>query len=767
MLIFVHYGQKMPDTMKYLRLLAAAPIAALLFFACRTAQVPVQTADAVVSYDGPVYLNPLAPLEERVEDALSRMTLEEKVAMTHAQSKFSSPGVPRLGIPEIWHSDGPHGIRAEVLWDEWYQAGWTNDSCTAFPALVNLAATWDRDLARLYGVSIGEEARYRRKDILLGPGINMGRTPLNGRTFEYMGEDPFLAGELAVPYVQGVQSQGVAACVKHFAVNNQETRRTQTNSIVDDRTLYEIYLPAFKKAVDAGAWAIMGSYNLYNGQYNCHNKRLLQDILKGEWGFDGVVISDWGGCRNDDEPVTNGLDIEMGTWTNGLQGAASNGYDNYHLAKPYLERLRDGRASEEDLNDKARRILRTIFRTGMSPEQHFGSFASPEHFAAARQIAAAGIVLLKNDGALPLQVPEGGKVLLVGENAYKMMTVGGGSSNLKTKHESIPLDAIREALTGQADVVWERGYVGDTTTVYNKVVTGQNLSESRSPEQLREDALAAAKEADVVIFIGGLNKSKGNDSESADRTDIVLPYGQDALIEALSNVAKQLIVVNISGSPVAMPWYDEVDAIVQAWYGGSEAGHALADVLTGAVNPSGKLPFTMPLALSDGPLKTERQFPGIQEEGVPYWQEYYDEGVFIGYRWYDTQQLPVQYPFGYGLSYTTFEITDAGIQEDGDHFTVTATLTNTGELPGAEVVQLYISDEEASVERPEKELKGFEKVSLDPGESCTVWFTIDRAALSFFDADAHGWVAEPGKFHALLGTSSRDIRADLPFELKN
>ncbi len=738
--------------MKKIYLLAAA----LSIFACGQQQ----------EKNVPLYLDPDAPIEARVEDALSRMTLEEKNAMTHAQSKFSSPGVPRLGIPELWHSDGPHGIRPEVLWDEWNQAGWTNDSCTAFPALVNLAATWDCELSRLYGECIGAEARYREKDILLGPGINMGRTPLNGRTFEYMGEDPYLASRLVVPYVQGVQSNGVAACVKHFAVNNQETNRTATNSVVDDRTLYEIYLPAFKAAVDGGAWAIMGSYNLYNGQFNCHNKKLLCDILKDEWGFDGVVISDWGGCRDDDEAVTNGLDIEMGTWTNGLRGAASDSYQNYHLARPYLERLRDGRASEEVLNDKARRILRTIFRTSMGKEQHFGSFTSPEHFAASRKIAAEGLVLLKNDGVLPLQVPQDGKILLVGENAYKMMTVGGGSSSLKAKYEVIPLDGIKEAFAGKAEVKWERGYVGDTQTSYNKVNTGQDLSESRSAIQLGQDAVAAAKEADCVIFIGGLNKSKYQDNEGTDRLDIGLPYCQDELIEALSEVAKQLVVVNISGSPVSMPWADKVNAIVQAWYGGSEFGHALADVLTGVVNPSGKLPFTIPYALADGPLKTERQYPGIMEEGKQWWQEYYDEGVFIGYRWYDTKQIPVQFPFGYGLSYTDFELSDAAIKPSGKGWTVTAVVKNVGKLAGAEVVQLYISDTEASVERPAKELKGFEKVFLTPGESRKLSFSVDRQALSFFDAEKHEWVAEPGEFHALVGTSSEDIKADLVFSLK-
>ena len=731
-----------------------ATAAVLLLFSCSPKRA-----------DGPAYLNPQAPLEERVQDALSRMTLEEKVALTHAQSKFSSAGVPRLGIPELWHTDGPHGIRPEVLWDEWDQAGWTNDSCTAFPALVNLAATWDKNLSRLYGDCIGQEARYREKDILLGPGINMGRTPLNGRTFEYMGEDPCLAAHLVVPYIQGVQANGVAACVKHFAVNNQETRRTATNSIVDDRTLYEIYLPAFKAAVqEGGAWAIMGSYNLYNGQFNCHNKKLLCDILKGEWGFDGVVVSDWGGCRDDDEAVTNGLDIEMGTWTNGLSGNASDSYSNYHLARPYLERLRDGRASEEGLNDKAARVLRTIFRTSMG-EQHFGSFTSPEHFAAARKIAADGLVLLKNDGTLPLQIPEGGKLLVVGENAYKMMVVGGGSSNLKTKYEVIPLDALHEAYDGKASVVWERGYVGDITTDYNKVVTGQDLSESRSAAQLLADAVSAAQDASTILYIGGLNKSAYQDNEGTDREDITLPYGQDELIEALAATGKPLVVVNISGSPCAMPWAEKVNAIVQGWYGGSESGHALVDVLTGAVNPSGKLPFTMPIALADGPLKTERQYPGIKEEGKEWWQEYYDEGVFIGYRWYSSKNIPVQYPFGHGLSYTTFEIADASVKSAGNGWTVSATVKNTGKVAGAEVVQLYISDVEASVERPVKELKGFEKVYLKPGESTRVQLTVGKEDLSFFDAASHKWVAEPGEFRALLGTSSEDIRAELPFTL--
>ena len=723
-------------------------------------------------YEGPVYLNPNAPVEDRVEDALARMTLEEKVGMTTAQSKFSSRGVPRLGIPEVWHTDGPHGVRPEVLWDDWDQAGWTNDSCTAFPALINLAATWDKDMSLLYGRSVGEEARYRKKDILLGPGVNICRTPLNGRNFEYMGEDPYLAGQMVVPYVKGVQENGVAACVKHYAVNNQEFQRTQSNSVVDDRTLHEIYLPAFKAAVTEGkAWAIMGSYNLYNGQYNCHNKKLLCDILKGDWGFDGVVVSDWGGCRDSEEAILNGLDIEMGTWTNGLRGAASNSYLNYHMANPYLKGLREGKYTTKELDDKVRRILRTIFRTSMRPEPNYGRFVCPEHYQAAREISAAGVVLLKNDNnTLPLNVPEGGKILLVGENVVKKMVVGGGSSNLKTAYEVNPLEGLQNAFGDKAEIVWERGYVGDVGRSYNRVDTGQDLTDDRTPQELISSAVEAAKDADYVVFVGGLNKSRHQDNEGTDRYDTFLPYNQQDVIEALAEVADKFVVVNISGSPVSMPWADKADAIVQGWYGGTESGNALADVLTGKVNPSGRLPFSVPFKYEDGPIKTERQYPGIKEEGSKFWQTHYDEGVYIGYRWYDTKQVPVQFPFGHGLSYTTFEYSNAKASKstmtaDGK-ITVSVQVKNTGDRPGAEVVQLYISDPQSSIDRPVKELKGFEKVWLNPGESKKVSFTIDASALSYYDMSKSAWYAEPGEFQALLGSTSSDIRANVTFTLK-
>ena len=727
------------------------------------------------AFDGPAYLDESLPLEERVEDALSRMTTEEKVALTHAQSKFSSAGVPRLGIPEVWCTDGPHGIRAEVLWDEWDQAGWTSDSCTAFPALTALAASWDPSLAGLYGTVIGEEARYRKKDVLLGPGVNIYRSPLNGRNFEYMGEDPFLASRMVVPYVQGVQSNNVAACVKHYALNNQETARFFTNVTVDDRTLYEIYLPAFKAAVEGGAWAIMGSYNLYKGQWNCHNQYLLNDILKGEWGFDGVVISDWGGVHDTDQAITNGLDMEFGSWTNGLTMGMTNAYDSYFLAAPYLDRIRSGKVGVTELDDKARRILRLIFRTSMSPEHKRGKFTSPEHYAAARKIGAEGIVLLKNEGDI-LPIKDARKILVVGENAVKMMTVGGGSSSLKAQHEVSPLDGLREALPG-VEIVYERGYVGDAGGEYNGVTTGQDLSEKRSAAQLIADAVKAAQGADYVIYIGGLNKSDHQDAEGADRELYGLPYGQDAVIEALAATHPKLVVVNISGNAVAMPWVSRVPALVQDWYLGSEAGHSLADVLTGAVNPSGKLPFTFPVAMEDGPLKTAEQYPGVPGDrkwessfgAVPILEETYSEGIYVGYRWYESKQIAPLFPFGHGLSYTTFAYGEPKVSKavttDGS-VSVSVPVTNTGSVAGAEVVQFYVADPEASVDRPVKELKGFDKVWLEPGETKTVTVQLTRESLSFFDAARHAWVAEPGRFDVLVGASSADIRGTVSFELK-
>ncbi len=719
----------------------------------------------------PVYLDDSKHIEERITDALNRMTLEEKIAMVHAQSKFSSPGVERLGIPEVWMTDGPHGIRPEVLWDEWDQAGWTNDSCIAYPALTCLAASWDPEMALLYGQSIGAEARYRKKTVLLGPGVNIYRTPLNGRNFEYMGEDPYLAGKMVVPYIHGVQQNGVAACVKHYALNNHEINRHTTNVVVDDRALREIYLPAFKEAVHKGkAWSIMGSYNLYKGQHVCHNQYLLNDILKGEWGFDGVVVSDWGGTHDTEQSIKNGLDLEFGSWTNGLSNGASNAYDNYYMAQPYLKLIKEGKVGTTELDDKVRRILRLIFRTEMDRNRPWGSMNSEAHYAAARKIGEAGIVLLKNENnILPIDLNRTKKILVVGENAVKMMTVGGGSSSLKVEREISPLDGIKARVGDKAEVKWVRGYVGDASGEYNGVVTGQNLKDNRSAEELIAEAVKAAKESDVVIFIGGLNKSDGQDCEDSDREGLNLSYGQDELISALAKANKNLVVVNISGNAIAMPWVKDVPSIVQDWYIGSEAGTALASILMGDVNPSGKLPFTFPVKLEDNSAHALGEYVSKKSENVI--DVKYNESIFVGYRWADKQKkVKPLFAFGHGLSYTTFEYGKVAIDKKemtkDEMLTVTVSVTNTGKRDGAEVVQLYISDLKSSLPRPIKELKGFKKVFLKAGETQTVTFEIEKEALQYYNDIKQEWVVEPGKFEAIVAASAADIRGKVAFQVK-
>ncbi len=734
-----------------------------------SAAVLVTLASCTAKKDVPVYMDESRDLDERVADALSRMTMEEKVAILHAQSKFSSPGVPRLGIPELWCTDGPHGIRPEVKWDEWDQAGWTNDSCTAFPALTCLAASWDKDLSALYGKSIGEEARYREKDVLLGPGVNIYRTPFNGRNFEYMGEDPFLSGEMCVPYIREVQKNGVAVCLKHYCLNNQECNRHTADVKVSDRALYEIYLPAFKAGVQkGGAWSVMAAYNLYKGQHLCHNKYLLDGVLKGEWDFDGAVITDWGGAHDPDEAAAYGIDLEYGTWTDGLSSKGKS-YDNYMLANPYLERLRDGRASLATLDDKAGRVLKLIFRTAMNTNKPFGSFNSEAHIDAARKIGAEGIVLLKNGAApsgktvLPVELSSVKKVLVVGENAIKMMTVGGGSSSLKVKHEVSPLEGIRNAVGDKAEVIYERGYVGSASNEYNGVTTGQDLSEKRSSGRLLADAVKAAKDADVVLFFGGLNKDDHQDCEGEDRLSYGLPYGQDALVEALSEVNPHLVVCLVDGNAVSMPWIEDVPAVLQCWFCGSQAGNSIADVVFGKVNPSGKLPFTFPVKIEDSPAHALGVYtcgPDVE----------YAEGIYVGYRWYEKQDIKPLFAFGHGLSYTRFEYSDfkadRSVSADGT-LKASVKVKNVGEREGKEVVQIYVGEHDALIDRPEKELKAFEKVSLVPGESRTVKFEIPASSLAYFNEDAHAWVLDSKhEFTLYFAAASDDVRGTLDFRTK-
>ena len=766
----------------------------------------------------PVYLDESRPLEERIDDALSRMTLDEKIAVIHAQSKFSSPGVKRLGFPDLWTDDGPHGVRPDVLWDEWVQAGQTNDSCVAFPALTCLAATWNPRLALLYGESLGEEALYRNKSVMLGPGVNIYRTPLGGRNFEYMGEDPWLASRMVVPYIKGLQSKGVAACVKHYALNNDEEYRHQVNVVVSDRALHEIYLPAFRAAVqEAGAWSIMGAYNLYKDQHNCHNDIMLNKILKHDWGFDGVVISDWGGCHDTDEAVRNGLDLEFGTWTDGLTMGKTNAYDSYYLADAYKQGIKEGKYTTQELDDKVRRLLRLYYRTTMRRDKPFGFLCSDAHYQAALEIAQQGIVLLKNEGVkerrskegrskeegvrsrksaplLPIDLTKTKRILVVGENAIKMMTVGGGSSSLKAQREILPLDGIASYLHRQGNLTphstlhtpptldYARGYVGDTVQSYNGVTVGRSLYETRSKDELIAEAVEKAREADVVIFIGGLNKSDHQDCEGHDRLSYDLPYAQNEAVEAILKVNPRLVFVNISGNGAALPWIDKVPAVVQAWFIGSEAGEAIASVLFGDVNPSGKLPFTWYASLQQCGAHALDAYPGTWRADHKVIDEEYKEGIFVGYRWTDRLQanhkaqnskLKTQSPlfaFGHGLSYTTFKTgkltADKTTMSESDEITFTIPVTNTGTMAGAETVQLYISDREASVDRPVKELKAFQKVFLQPGETKQVSLTIDKRALSFYDEASSQWKAEPGDFEALAGTASDKIVSRCSFVLR-
>jgi len=717
--------------------------------------------------DMPVYQDESKSLDERVEDALRRMTLREKVAMCHAEGKFASPGVARLGIPDLWMSDGPHGVRAEINWNDWGYSGRTNDSITAFPALTALAATWNPSLSGRYGNALAEEALYREKDVMLGPGVNIYRTPLNGRNFEYMGEDPYLAGVLVVPYIREMQKNGVAACVKHYALNNQEQWRGHIDVNLSDRALHEIYLPAFKKAVKEGkAWSVMGAYNKVRGQHACHNELMLNKILKNDWNFDGVVITDWGGAHDTKEAALYGLDLEMGSYTNGLTSESEFTTDYYYLANPYIAMLKKGEVPMSGLDDKVRRLLRLNFRTAANRHKPYGSIATPEHYAVAEEIGNEAIVLLKNapvskrkPSLLPIEADAYGRILVVGENATRNLMAGGGSSELKPKDIVTPLDGLK-AVYGDK-IEYTQGYMSGRPMYGHADEIPAAVTDS-----LRSKAVEMARGAGLVIFVGGLNKNHFQDCEGGDRQEYGLPFGQPKLIEELAAVNPNLVVVLLSGNAVGMPWAGNVPAIVQGWYLGSMAGKSIANVLSGKVNPSGKLPFSFPARLEDNGA---HHFGAISYPGDSIRQEYLED-VLVGYRWHDTKNIPALYPFGHGLSYTQFKygkpMASSKTISEGETIRISIPVRNVGNREGKETVQLYIGDEEASVLRPVKELKGFDKISLAPGEEQTVTFTVTEDDLKFYDPVTSTWIAEPGRFKVYIGSSSADIRAIVPFELK-
>ena len=748
-----------------------------------------------------VYLDPQAPIEERVKDALRRMTTHEKIKLLHAQSKFTSAGVPRLGIRQLNMDDGPHGVREELGWNSWSPALWTNDSIVAFPSLTCLAATWNRDLSSLYGHSVSEEFAFRGKDMMLGPGVNIQRTPLNGRAFEYMGEDPYLAAEIAVPYIQAAQQNGISCCLKHFVLNDQEIDRIGVNVNVSERALREIYLYPFEQAVKrAHVWSIMGSYNLWKNVHCCHNDELLNGILKKEWGWDGALVSDWGGTTNTQEAVYGGLDIEMGTFTDGKLKEAEFTYDDYYLARPFEKLINEGKVPMSVLDEKAARVLRVIFRTAMNPKKVIGSQCSEAHYDACRKIGEEGIVLLRNEKlerrnekwaspVLPLDLTKYKNILVVGENATRSLTQGGGSSELKTLKDVTPFEAIQAAYA-QANNLTTPLSIGKATggrASLGMEGAGVRLSQGYSSgramydhvdkvdpalqAKLKAEALEKAKTADLIIFIGGLNKNTRQDCENGDRESYDLSFGQNELISELAAIASSplrgdkrgvVIVVTFGGNPYATPWLNSVQGLLHCWYLGSEAGTALANVLTGKVNPSGKLPVSFAKNYEDYPYVKfgQEAYPGVRNEGGRGSQVYYKEDVFVGYRGFDKNKVKALFPFGFGLSYTTFAYSEPSLSQMGEDIVAEVTVTNNGSVAGKEIVQVYVSAPKSKqIEKPVKELKAFAKTRLlKPGESEKLRMVIKRHQLGSWSEAQHGWQVDGGTYTFSFAASSTDIK---------
>jgi len=818
--------------------------------------------------------NRLATVEQDVETLLSKMTLPEKVSLAHASGKFHVNAIERVGIPEMWLSDGPHGVRHQIERHTWASAGWTDDHSTYLPHLTSVAASWDPEIARLHGQVLGAEARERKKDFILGPGVNLARLPLYGRNFEYMGEDPILAAKLVVPQIKAIQANDVAATVKHYALNTQELNRTGVNAKPDERTLREVYLPAFEAAVkEGGVLGMMGSYNEYYGTNANQSKHLVMDILKGEWGYQGVLLTDWHVDINTYDAAVNGLDLEMGT------DVAD--YQDYFLARPFLDMIQAGKIPESVADEKARRILRVQHVIGMYDENRLpGARNTKAHQAAARKIATEGVVLLKNDTVglkpvLPLDMKQVKNILVLGPNADKQHGTGGGSSEVKSLYEVTPLQGLREKFGKEVNITvmrarsselgaiasdyvesrhwtgtpaWNISYfteqarknlteeswivdskftakdsghaqhitmaakikplttgvhqlkvetigaftlkINDEIVIHHQIDNKETsdvislthdieLTEGESyafeiqydgrenftlgwnaPGELfssEAEYIAAAKKADAVIYFGGL--SHGDDRESIDRPDMKLPNSQDEIISKLITANEKTVVFLVAGSAVEMPWAEKANAIVWGWYGGMEAGHAFADILTGDVNPSGKMPITLPARLEDtAPI-------ALNDYNAK--ESLYTEGVFIGYRWFEQQNIKPTFAFGHGLSYTNFSLTDITLSASeinaDEKITVTAQVQNTGKVAGAEVVQLYLHDVESSVERPIKELKGFAKVYLAAGESKQISISLSKRDLSFWDVNTNNWLAEAGEFEVQLGTSLEKIHLKASF----
>lgn len=699
----------------------------------------------------------------KINELVSKMTLEEKVGMLHGYSMFTNKGVERLGIPEVHMADGPLGIREELERMSWAPLHLETDYATYFPAGGGLSATWNPAMANLFGTSIGEEARAREKDVLLAPAFNIVRTPLGGRTFEYMTEDPFLNKSLVVPYVVGVQDQNVAACIKHYAANNQETNRGSVDVNMDERTLREVYLPAFEAAVkDAKAYSVMGAYNKFRGDYLCENKYMLQDILRDEWGFKGIVISDWDAVHSTKKALEAGTDLEMGT------NAPS--FDEFWLANPLIKAVKEGKVAEAEIDKHVKRTLKMLYTLkamGDGTDRVKGSINTEAHFKNAYAIASESVVLLKNSAnMLPLQTEGVKSIAVIGANATAKHAQGGFGAGVKTKREVTPLDALKAKLPQSITINYAKGYETKfkpkANIKYGDVTVERAETINELDPKMVAEAVVAAKKSDVAILFVGANRDY--ETEASDRVDLKLPFGQDALISAVKAANPKTIVVFVAGSPYDLNQVEkENQTILWSWYNGSEGGNALADVILGKVNPSGKLPWTMPKRIEDSPAHATNSFPGGATEE-------YKEGILVGYRWFDTKNIAPLYPFGYGLSYTTFELantkTDKESYTKDEIITVTVDLKNTGKADGKEVVQLYVSKPESKVQRSAKELKGFAKTAIKAGSSEKVSIEVPVKELAYYDVATKSWVVEPGTYTFKLGTSSRDIKEEVGVTVK-
>jgi beta-glucosidase len=724
----------------------------------------------------------LLQYDKRIDGIISKMTIEEKVEMLHAKHMFVSSGVGRLGIADIKYADGPFGIREELQPDSWNPIGLENDKATFFPTGSALAATWSPELAYAYGTGIAHEARLRGKDMILGPAINIQRIPTGGRTYEYLSEDPFLSSVMAVGYTKGAQDNGVAVCLKHFALNNQENNRGTVNVIIGERAMREIYLPPFRAAVEeADAYGVMAAYNKVNGWWCAENDLLLNKILRQEWGFAGMVISDWGGTHSTVNAVKNGLNVEMP--------------DKRYFGTALLDSVKGGLVSENIINQRIREILRVRLAIKPVPENEATReiTSQPAQQNIAYNVAVKSIVLLKNDGVLPLQLGNIPIIAVIGANAIQKMASGGLGAGVKTLYEITPLEGLKNRVGDKARIIYAQGYEPVQFSWADRFSkkTPEELEKAAHEKELTvrkltKEAVELASKADIIIFVGGNNRAV--ETEGSDRENIFLPSGQDKLIASIAEVNKNIVTILTSGAPNDLNVVKPLSkALLISWFNGSEGGNALADVLLGNISPGGRLPFTLPVKLEDSPAyalhnypqgdknadvfanlvsKPDaagkiRQEPDKNQKSDPN-SAFYSEESLVGYRWYDTKNIPVMYPFGHGLSYTTFEYsnlkTDKEKYNKNDSIYVSVNLKNTGRMAADEVLQVYVHRINPSVEWPKKELKAFSRIPLNPGGSKTIKLAIAVDNLMYWNEKTHSWEDDLCRLELLVGTSSGDIR---------